>query len=112
MPRRDPPPKVNGSAVYAIDVRLPGMVYATTLHSPVHTGQPESWNDADIKQMPGVLATVRLPNGIAIVAQHFEQAMAARNALKASWKKGAAAASTPSGRSRTTSRCTTTRRRK
>ena len=90
IPRRDTPAKVNGSAVYAIDVRLPGMVYATSLHSPVHTGQPESWNDADIKKLPGVIATVRLPNGVAIVAQHFEQAMAARSALKATWKKGAA----------------------
>jgi isoquinoline 1-oxidoreductase subunit beta len=41
IPRRDTPLKVNGSAVYAIDVRLPGMVYATALHSPVHTGAPE-----------------------------------------------------------------------
>ena len=90
IPRRDTPAKVNGSAIYAIDVRLPGMVYATSLHSPVHTGQPESWNDADIKKMPGVIATVRLPNGVAIVAQHFEQAMAARSTLKATWKKGAA----------------------
>ena len=90
IPRRDTPAKVNGSAVYAIDVRLPGMVYATSLHSPVHTGQPESWNDADIKKLPGVIATVRLPNGVAIVAQHFERAMAARSALKATWKKGAA----------------------
>ncbi len=90
IPRRDTPAKVNGSAIYAIDVRLPGMVYATSLHSPVHTGQPESWNDADIKKLPGVIATVRLPNGVAIVAQHFEQAMAARSALKATWKKGAA----------------------
>jgi isoquinoline 1-oxidoreductase subunit beta len=89
--RRDTPAKVNGSAVYAIDVRLPGMVYATALHSPVHTGEPESWNDEQIKRMPGVIATVRLPNGIAIVAQHFEQAMAARSSLKATWKDGKAA---------------------
>ncbi len=60
IPRHDTPSKVNGSAVYAIDVRLPGMVYATALHSPVHTGEPESWNDADIKKMPGVIGTVRL----------------------------------------------------
>jgi isoquinoline 1-oxidoreductase subunit beta len=91
IPRRDTPLKVNGSAQYAIDVRLPGMVYATALHAPVHTGQPQSWNDAEIKKMPGVLATVRLPNGIGIVAEHFEQAMAARNALKATWNDGAAA---------------------
>jgi len=91
VPRRDTPAKVNGSAIYAIDVRLPGMVYATALHTPVHTGQPESWNDAEIKKMPGVVGTVRLPNGIAIVAQQFEQAMAARQALKATWKEGQAA---------------------
>ena len=41
--------------------------------------------------MPGVIATVRLSNGIAIVAQQFEQAMAARNALQATWQNGKAA---------------------
>ena len=86
VPRRDTPLKVNGSAQYGIDVKLPGMVYATTLHSPVHKSEPDSWNDAEIKRMPGVIGTVRLPHGIAIVAQHFEQAVAARNALKATWK--------------------------
>ena len=45
IPRYDIPAKVNGSAQYSIDVRLPDMVYATTLHSPVHEGEPESWND-------------------------------------------------------------------
>jgi isoquinoline 1-oxidoreductase subunit beta len=90
VPRHDTPAKVNGTAQYAIDVHLPGMVYATALHAPVHTGTPEGWNDAEIKAMPGVIATVRLPNGVAIVARHFEQAMAARNALKATWRNGAA----------------------
>src|SRR4051795_1373179 len=70
MPRRDLPAKVNGTAQYAIDVNLPGMVYASTLHSPVHDATtkvwdsmqpnapmaaPESWNDADIKRMKGVI---------------------------------------------------------
>jgi isoquinoline 1-oxidoreductase beta subunit len=91
VPRRDTPAKVNGSAVYGMDVRLPGMVYATTLHSPVHNSAPESWNDADIKKMPGVIATVKLPNGVAVVADRFERALAARNALKATWQKGKAA---------------------
>jgi isoquinoline 1-oxidoreductase beta subunit len=91
VPRRDTPLKVNGTAQFAIDVKLPGMVYATALHAPVHTGSPESWNDADIRKMPGVVATMKLPNGVAVVAQHFEQAMAARNALKVVWNKGTAA---------------------
>jgi isoquinoline 1-oxidoreductase beta subunit len=90
MPRRDIPLKVNGTAQYAIDVRLPGMVYASALHSPVHGNEPESWNDAEIKALPGVIATVKLPDGIAVVAQSFEQAMGARRTVKAAWKKGKA----------------------
>ena len=87
VPRRDTPLKVNGTAQYAIDVKLPGMVYASTLHSPVHNAQagiwdpgkqdqsaaaPESWNDAEIKAMKGVIGIVKLPNGLAVVADHFE----------------------------------------
>ena len=92
VPRRDTPLKVNGTAQYAIDVKLPGMVYATALHAPVHTGEPGSWNDAEIRALKGVIATVRLANGVAIVAEHFEQAMAARQALKVMWRNGMAGA--------------------
>jgi isoquinoline 1-oxidoreductase beta subunit len=88
VPRRDIPVKVNGTAQYAMDVRLPGMVYASALHSPAHGNAPENWNDAEIKAMPGVIATVKLADGIGIVAQTFEQAMAARRAVKATWVKG------------------------
>ena len=87
VPRRDLPLKVNGTAQYAIDVQLPGMVYASALHSPVHGNAPESFNEAEIKAMPGVIATVKLKDGIGIVAETFVQAMAARNAVKASWSK-------------------------
>jgi len=90
VPRRDTPSKANGTAVYGIDVRVPGMVYATTLHSPVHNAAPETWNDAQIKAMPGVVGTVRLPNGVAVVADRFERARAACDALKVTWKKGQA----------------------
>jgi isoquinoline 1-oxidoreductase beta subunit len=90
VPRRDTPAKVNGSAVYGMDVRIPGMVYATTLHSPVHNTAPASWNDAEIKKLPGVVATVKLPNGVAVVTDRFERALAAKNALKVTWQKGKA----------------------
>src|SRR5262249_19155225 len=105
VPRRDTPSKVNGSAQYAIDVKLPGMVYASTLHSPVHNAQPgiwdpgkqdqsgaapERWNDPEVKAMKGVIDVVKLPNGLAVVADHFENAKAGRDALKVTWAKGRA----------------------
>ncbi|MSQ72336.1 MAG: xanthine dehydrogenase family protein molybdopterin-binding subunit [Betaproteobacteria bacterium] len=91
IPRRDIPEKVNGSARFAIDVNLPGMVYASSRHSPVHGGQPDSWNEEQVKAMPGVLGLVRVPDGVAVVADSFPRAMAARRALVVKWKTGAAA---------------------
>ena len=88
VPRRDIPLKVNGSAQYPIDVRLPGMAYATALHSPAHGNAPESWNDAEVKAMPGVIATLKLADGIALAAETYEQAIAARAALKVTWATG------------------------
>jgi isoquinoline 1-oxidoreductase beta subunit len=90
MPRRDTPAKANGTAKYAIDIDLPGMVYATSRHSPVHGGAPESWNDAKVRSMRGVLRTVRLPDGVAVVADSLPHAMAARRELEIKWNKAPA----------------------
>src|SRR5207253_5438147 len=105
MPRRDVPSKVNGTAQYAIDVKLPGMVYASTLHSPVHNAQPGVWdpgkqdpsaappdrlNDTEVKAMKGVIGIVKLANGVAVVADRFENAKAGRDALHVTWKKAKA----------------------
>jgi len=87
VPRRDLAFKVNGTAQYSIDVKLPGMVYASALHSPVSGNAPEKWNDAAIKAMPGVIATVKLPHGVGVVAESFPQAMTARRALRVTWSK-------------------------
>ena len=90
QPRRDIPAKVNGTAQYSIDLHLPGMVYATVLHSPVQSSAPESWNDAEIKAMPGVIGTVKLADGVAVVADTWEHTLAAKQALQVTWKKGKA----------------------
>ena len=90
VPRRDIPPKVNGTAQYAIDVRLPDMVYATARHTPVHGGEPESWNEDKVKGMRGVIGVVRLPDGVAVLADSLPHAMAARGALEVKWKQGKA----------------------
>jgi isoquinoline 1-oxidoreductase beta subunit len=89
--RHDIPAKVNGSAQYAMDVQLPGMLYATVRHAPVHGASPESWNEAKVKSMKGVVRTVKLPDGVAIIANSLPNAMAARRALEVKWNKGAAA---------------------
>jgi isoquinoline 1-oxidoreductase beta subunit len=91
VPRRDIPAKVNGTAQYAMDVRLPDMVYATARHSPVHGGEPESWNEDKVKSMRGVLGTTRLPDGVAVIADSLPHALAARGALEVAWKRGARA---------------------
>jgi isoquinoline 1-oxidoreductase beta subunit len=86
--RHDIPAKVDGSAQYSIDVQLPGMVYASTVHAPVQMARPKSWNDAEVRALPGVVDVVKLTRGVAVVAEHFEQVLAARRALKVIWDSG------------------------
>jgi isoquinoline 1-oxidoreductase beta subunit len=90
VPRRDTPAKVNGTAMFSIDVQLPGMVYASTVHSPVQGAKPKSWNEAAIKKLPGVMGAVKLKDGVAVIANNYENVLAARNALEVKWSKGKA----------------------
>ena len=89
------------------------MVYATALHAPVHTGTLESLNEADIRKMPGVIATVRLPNGVAVVAAALRagdgRAQRAQGDLE---ERRGGGLRLRARRSRTTPSCTTTRRRR
>ncbi len=89
--RHDIPDKVNGSAQFSIDVHLPGMVYASTVHAPVQQAKPKRWNEAAIAALPGVIGTVALERGVAVVADSFEHVIAARDVLEVEWAKGAAA---------------------
>jgi len=91
LPRRDIPAKVDGSAQFSIDVRLPGMVYASTVHAPVQLARPQRWNDDQVRALPGVTDVVALEHGVAVVARTFEQVLAARRALKVEWAAGARA---------------------
>ncbi len=89
--RHDIPLKVNGTAQFSIDVQLPGMVYASTVHSPVQLAKPRSWNDARMRAMKGVIDIVKLEHGVAVVADTFEHVISARDALEVDWAKGATA---------------------
>jgi isoquinoline 1-oxidoreductase beta subunit len=91
IPRIDVPDKVSGRAKYGIDTRLPGMVYATVLRSPVQGEKPEKVEDAAAKQVPGVKAVVPLPYGVGVVADTYWAARKGREALKVAWTSAAKA---------------------
>jgi isoquinoline 1-oxidoreductase beta subunit len=85
MPRTDIPAKVNGSAVYGIDVQVPGMLFASVVHCPTLGGT--------VASMPasatGAVALVNLGNGVGVVAGDTWTAMNIANSLtsKIQWNK-------------------------
>ncbi len=90
--RLDTPAKVNGTAEYGIDVRLPGMVYASLEQCPVIGGTVKSFDASKAKSMPGVIDVVQIPDGIAVVADTWWHAKKAREGLNIVWDEGAGAA--------------------
>src|SRR5262245_1744787 len=75
------PNKVNGSAQYAIDVQVPGMLYATVLRAPIEGSSPQRINDAAARAIAGVIRTVRLDYGVGVLAETPYAAIEARQAL-------------------------------
>jgi isoquinoline 1-oxidoreductase beta subunit len=98
--RVDIPHKVNGSAQYAIDTRVPGMVYAAVKASPVPWGTLKSYNFDAIKGRPGIIATVPLKavpgkrgqpdmqDAVAVVADSYYRAKTALELLPIEWEFG------------------------
>ena len=86
--RLDIPSKVNGSAVYGIDARPPGVKIATLAQSPVFGGRVKSVNDAAAKSVKGVRQVVRLDDAVAIVADHMGAAKKGLAALVIEWDDG------------------------
>ncbi len=88
MPRVDIPAKVNGSAVYGIDVRIPNMLVATVLRCPVVGGKVAKVDDAAARAIPGVRRVLPLDDGVAVVADATWPALRGRQALVVSWEAG------------------------
>ena len=97
IPRTDIAAKVNGTAQFGIDVKLPGMVYASLEQSPVIGGKVKSLDAAAAKAMPGVVDVVQIPDGVAVVANSYWGAVKARRALKIEWDLGAGASVNSAG---------------
>ena len=77
--------KVTAQPVYAIDVRLPGMLYAAIAHCPVFGGAPKSIDESAIAAMKGVRRVVRLHDAVAVVADSWWRAKCALDALPIVW---------------------------
>lgn len=91
IPRVDVPSKTNGTAVFGIDFRLPDMVWASVLHTPVQGEKPESVDDSAAKVVPGVKKIVQLPHGVGVIAESFAAARKARDLLKVTWSNSSPA---------------------
>lgn len=90
VPRLDAPAKTDGSAVFGIDVRLPGMAYATVRHVPVFGGRLVGFDAAAIRGMPGLDRIIEVPGGVAVVADSYWRARQAADALPIEFDPGPA----------------------
>ena len=95
--RLDTPSKVNGTAKFGIDVRLPGMLIATVAASPVLGGKVADVDDQKAKTVPGVRQIVRLDDAVAVVADHMWAAKQGLAALVIRWDDGPNANVTTAG---------------
>lgn len=85
IPRTEIPGKVDGTAQFAIDIRLPDMVYGVLERGNLHGARPTLRNKGEILGMSGVLEIVPFDYAIGIVAETLEEALAAKKSLKIEW---------------------------
>jgi isoquinoline 1-oxidoreductase beta subunit len=90
----DAPLKVDGRAMYGIDVRVPGMLYAAVKASPVFKGKVKSYDAGAVKNRPGVHSVVEFSGeeieaGVAVVADSYWHARTALDAMPIEWDEGA-----------------------
>ena len=87
--RVDIPAKVKGTAVYGLDVSVPGMLYAVLARPPAYGAKPVSSNEKAALQVKGVVKVVETPMGLAVCAKSLETAWKGRKALDVKWDQGA-----------------------
>lgn len=87
-PRLDAWEKIQGTAVFGVDVRLEGLLHATVLHPPVYGGKFKSVELSKAKSIPGIRHVIPISRGVAVVADRFWQARKAAEALTPQWDLG------------------------
>ncbi len=93
-PRLDTPPKVDGTAQFGIDVKVPEMLVAVVARCPVFGGKAASFDAAKAKAVPGVSHVVPISSGVAVVANGYWPAKKGRDSLGITWDEGPNAAVT------------------
>jgi isoquinoline 1-oxidoreductase subunit beta len=86
--RLDTPGKVDGSAEFGLDVKLERMLHAALAQSPVLGGRLRTLDAAAAEKMPGVRKVMATDSGVLVIADHFWQALKARDALCIDWDPG------------------------
>jgi isoquinoline 1-oxidoreductase subunit beta len=86
--RLDGAAKVSGRAEFGMDVRRPGMLVAVVARSPWFGGSLKSFRAEKAKAVPGVVEVIRIPSGVAVLAEHFWAARLGRDALELEWDQG------------------------
>ncbi len=84
----DAPFIATGKAIYGLDVRLPGMLFATMMRCPVFGGKLVSYDDSAALAVPGVRQVVQIGHKIAVAAENSWAAIRGRNALTVQWDEG------------------------
>ena len=95
VPLVDTRDKAMGRAVFGIDARTPGMLYATVVHPPVFGSKAGSVNDAKAKAVPGVRRVVQVSQGVAVIAENTWAALEGARLLEVSWSDTTFSMSTP-----------------
>jgi len=91
LPRLDTPAKVTGTALYGMDMSLPGLLIAVVARAPIFGARLKAFDPSKASAIPGVKQIVPITDGVAVVAEGFHAASLGREALSASWDLGALA---------------------
>jgi isoquinoline 1-oxidoreductase beta subunit len=86
--RTDSLAKSTGAAVFGIDIKVNGILYAAVKQSPVFGGSIKSYDKKAVLKMPGVIAVEKIPNGVAVIADHYWHAKSALEQLSINYDEG------------------------
>lgn len=84
-PRKDTPPKLYSEAIYGIDVRLPGMIYATVKRPDAYKLKLKAFDKSSISSLPGIYDAFEISTGVAITGKSTWQVFKGAEKLKAEW---------------------------